>query len=88
MGRLSAGVPPAPGVCWLASRARRDVCLCVHGMQASFGCRDAPCCSSVLLPCVSAHMSDKGGSHVVRPGTWSAASGFPFFWPPHGSLVA
>ena len=37
MGRLSAGVPPAPGVRWLASRARHDVCLGVHGMQASFG---------------------------------------------------
>ena len=32
MSRLSAGVPPASGVRWLASRARSGVCRGVHGM--------------------------------------------------------
>ena len=88
MGRLSAGVSPAPGVRSPAARDVVCVSVCTVCRRPSGG-RGAPCCSSVSLPCVSAHMSDRGRSHVVcRPRTWSAASGFPFFWPPPGSLVA
>ena len=44
IGRLGAGVPPVPGVHWLASRARSGVCLGVQGMQTPFGwpCRPLP----------------------------------------------
>ena len=90
MGRLSARVPPAPGVCWLASPARRAVCLGVHGVQMPFGWPWCPLLQQCLTPlCVGAHVGQGGGSHVIRtPRTWSAASGFPFSWPPPGSLAA
>ena len=53
MSRLNTGVPPAPGVRWLASRARCGVCVClgVHGMQTPFRW---PRCPSVCV-CVCAY---------------------------------
>ena len=61
MGCLSAGVPPAPGVRWLASRVRRGVCLGVHGMQTPFGWPCCPLLLQCLTPlCVSAHVGQEG----------------------------
>ena len=53
--------PPLPGCAgWPAARAVMYVSVCKHPS----GGPDAPCCSSVSLPCVSAHMSDRGGSQT------------------------
>ena len=61
MSRLSAGVPPAPGVHWLASRARSGVCRGVHGTQMPFGWPWCPLLQQCLTPrCVSAHVRQGG----------------------------
>ena len=51
----------APGVRWLANRARRAVCLGVHGMQAPFGWPWCPLLQQCLTPlCVGAHVGQGG----------------------------
>ena len=61
MVRLSAGVPPAPGACWLASRARRGMCLSVHSVHTPFGWPWCPLLQQFLTPlCVNAHVGHGG----------------------------
>ena len=60
MNPLGVGVPPVPGMHYLASSARNGVCLGVHGMQMPFGRPWSPYCNDVSLPCVSMQISDKG----------------------------
>ena len=83
MSRLNTSVPPAPRVCWLDSRARRGVCLGVHGMQTPFGWPWCPLLQQCLTPlCGNGHVGQEG--FPCRSQTQDLVSRLRvsfFFWP-------
>ena len=82
---LGVGVPPAPGVCWLARRARSRVCLgvCGPGAQIPFGCPQCPLLQRCRTPrCVRAHVGHGGLSCRSQTQDFVRRRLVSFLWAP------